>query len=363
MDIGILTYYGVHNHGALLQANALKNVIAKQGHNCFFLKFERDYSNISSKQANKYKVGIGSISFYVKYLFEKGFGNIVYNIKKRNVLNKFRNENLPMGDNFDCFSGDLAIIGSDEVFSLEIGFNPFLYGYGLSAKNIISYAASFGPTVYEDIVKSNKYNIISDGLNKMSMISVRDKNSFDTVYKITEHEPYLVCDPVILYGYKKEMELYTPSEENYILIYSYDKNMNFFEEYDYIKKYAEKRNMKIFSVGYYHKWCKNINVSPIELLGWIKKSKLVITDTFHGAVLSIICNTQFVVKLRENRNKLEFLMSEYNLSAHIIEEFSELEKIADKHIDYSDINGIIQQKRNISMKFIENALKESNKLC
>lgn len=29
MKIGILTYYGVHNHGAVLQANALKSVLQK----------------------------------------------------------------------------------------------------------------------------------------------------------------------------------------------------------------------------------------------------------------------------------------------------------------------------------------------
>lgn len=363
MDIGILTYYGVHNHGALLQANALKNVLEERGHSCSFLKFERDYSNISSTQMSKYKVGIGSIFFYIKYLFEKGTGTFIYNIKKRKALNKFRSENLPMGKKVDDFSGDLAVIGSDEVFSLEIGFNPFLYGYGLSAKNTISYAASFGPTVYEDIVKENKREIISDGLNNISMISVRDKNSFDTVCKITERKPCLVCDPVILYGYKKEMELYKPAEKKYIIIYSYDKNMNDFKEYDYIKKYAAKKNLKILSVGYYHKWCKSINASPTELLGWIKNAELVITDTFHGAVLSVICNTNFVVKLRGNKNKLEFLMSEYNLSENIIKDFSELEATSDKHIDFSAVNGIIQEKRSISMNFIENALKKCGELC
>ena len=96
MKIGILTYYGVHNHGAVLQANALKTVLKGKGHECGFLEFERSYSNISRQQANKYKLGLGSIGFYAKYLMEKGVGNILYNVGKKRTLGKFRADNIPM---------------------------------------------------------------------------------------------------------------------------------------------------------------------------------------------------------------------------------------------------------------------------
>lgn len=55
MEIGILTYYGVHNHGAVLQVNALKMVLE-----------------------------------------EKGINNILYNIGKKRTLEKFRKTNIPM---------------------------------------------------------------------------------------------------------------------------------------------------------------------------------------------------------------------------------------------------------------------------
>ena len=57
-----------------------------------------------------------------------------------------------------------------------------------------------------------------------------------------------------------------------------------------------------------------------ELLGWIKHASMVVTDTFHGTVMSIICNTPVVVKLRGNQNKLEFLLSEYGLLNRAIED-------------------------------------------
>lgn len=356
MEIGILTYYSVHNHGAVLQANALKTVLEAKGHECGFLEFERSYSNISQKQANKYKLGLGSIGFYAKYLMEKGTGNILYNVNKKRTLAKFRATNIPMVGKYEDFAGDLAVIGSDEVFSLEIGVNPFLYGNGLKAKHVISYAGSFGPTTYENVVKQGQRRMISDGLHHMDAVSVRDKNSLETVKKTAGIDATLVCDPVILYGYEKEMQSFMPPMKDYILIYSYDKNLNDAAEYNHIKAYAEKHGLKIVSVGYYHRWCKCINASPFELLGWIKNATLVVTDTFHGSVMSIICNTPAVVKLRGNQNKLRFLLSEYGLQDRTISDFSEMESVADKSVDFDKVNVVIQERRETSMKFLDDAL-------
>lgn len=356
MKIGILTYYGVHNHGAVLQANALKTVLNQKGHECGFLEFERSYSNISQQQANKYKLGIGSIGFYAKYLIEKGAGNIIYNVNKKRTLKKFRMTNLPLIGKYENFDGDLVIIGSDEVFSLEIGVNPFLYGNNLNSKHVISYAGCFGPTTYEDVIKQGQQEMISKGLNQMDAVSVRDKNSLETVKKTAGIDAALVCDPVILYGYKKEMQSFTPPIRNYILIYSYDKNLNDVAEYGYIEKYAKKHNLKIVSVGYYHRWCKCIDASPIELLGWIKNANLIVTDTFHGSVMSIICNTPAVVKLRGNQNKLKFLLSEYGLLDRTISNFNELETIADRPVDFGIVNEAIKERRASSMKFLDDEL-------
>lgn len=358
MKIGILTYYGVHNHGAVLQANALKTVLEQKGHECGFLEFERSYSNISQQQANKYKLGLGSIGFYAKYMTEKGIGNILYNVRKNRTLEKFRTANFLMKGKYEDFTGDLAVIGSDEVFSLEIGVNPFLYGNGLKANHIISYAGCFGPTTYEEIVKQGQQKIISDGLHRMDAVSVRDQNSTEAVRKTAGIDATLVCDPVILYGYEREMNSFMPPMKDYILIYSYDKNLNDESEYNYIKKYAEKHNLKIVSVGYYHKWCKSIDASPFELLGWIKNADLVITDTFHGSVMSIICNTPAVVKLRGNQNKLRFLLSEYGVLDRVISDFSEMEAVANKNVDFDVVNAAIKERREASMSFLDDALAD-----
>lgn len=357
MDIGILTYYGVHNHGALLQAYALKCVLENMGHKVRFLSFERSYEYISSKQVQKYKISLKSIPFFLKYTKEKGIGNIVYNLKKRKALINFRKERFDLGTEWNEFYGDLIVIGSDEVFSLEIGYNPMLYGHGLNSKSTISYAASFGPTIFEDLSKRGKKEEILRGLNSFNAVSVRDKNSQEIVEALCEKEVPMVCDPVILYGYQKELEKVKSSQEKYILIYSYDSRMNDTEEVNQIIKYARKYKMKIYSVGFFHKWCdRNINASPIELLEWVKNAKLVITDTFHGSVMSIICNTPMAVKLRDNSNKLEYLLKEYGLGYRIINSFEEMEKVVAVEINFDDVNVQILNKRKESMYYLKTAI-------
>ena len=188
-------------------------------------------------------------------------------------------------------------------------------------------------------------------------ISVRDVNSQSIVRELCGIEAQLVCDPVILYGYEEEQKEFIPTEKNYIAVYAYDNRMNDDDEVSRIREYAKKRNLKIFSVGYYHKWCdKCIDASPVELLGWIRNAELVVTDTFHGSVMSIICNTPMAVKLRGNANKLAYLLSEYGLSDRIMDSFDSLEKVAGNTVNFENVNNLLIEKRAESLSFLKTAI-------
>ena len=358
MDIGILTYYGVHNHGAVLQANGLKSVLENMGHQVRFLSFERSYEYIPAEQTKKYKIGVNSIPFYFKYMLQKGAGNILYNYQKNHVLNAFRSQNFNLDTQYNEFEGDAIVIGSDEVFSLEIGYNPMMYGYGLKSKKVLSYAGSFGPSTIEEITEKGKAELISDGLKGFDGISVRDQNSQLILKTLCGIDVPIVCDPVILYGYGCEMTEFVPKEKDYIVIYAYDNHMNDPVEVNKVLEYAKINGLKVYSVGYYHKWCdKNINASPVELLGWINNANMTVTDTFHGSVISIICNTPMVVKLRGNSNKLAYLLNEYGLSNRIMETFSDLDGIARESIDFQSVNRILEKKRTESLEYLNHGLE------
>ncbi|MEK1461883.1 polysaccharide pyruvyl transferase family protein [Limosilactobacillus fermentum] len=135
--------------------------------------------------------------------------------------------------------------------------------------------------------------------------------------------------------------------------------MNDPEEVDAIKAYAREKGLKVYSIGFYHKWAdRNINVFPLQLLGWIKNAAFVITDTFHGSVISIICNSKIVVKVREsNRNKLTSLLGEFDLSDRTIESFSEIDDVVQKEINFDHVNQLLAQKQKDSLKYLTNAIE------
>ena len=72
------------------------------------------------------------------------------NVKKSQILKEFREVNFSMVP-YSEFNGDVTVVGGDEVFSVEIGYNAVMYGYGIKSNRLVSYAASFGPSTTEDI--------------------------------------------------------------------------------------------------------------------------------------------------------------------------------------------------------------------
>ena len=348
-NIGIITHYGVHNHGAQLQLFALLLILREKGFSVHALQFEKDYRYMERNAKNKYSISLKSIPVYVKYLFVNGLRKTAFNVQKKKIFDKFREVNDILGEQYEDFVGELAIVGSDEVFSFETGVTGAFWGVGSKAKKLISYAASFGSSSLQEIRDKKLDSFVVNGIKRFSALSVRDNNSAEIIKALSGVMSVKNCDPVIFYSYRKEIEEYArlvKINEPYILLYSYDNNMNFAEDIALVRTVAETKKLPVYSVGFYHKWCdKNINASPLELLGWFKNAEYIITDTFHGTVLSLITHSQFATKLRGNGNKLCNLLSEYDLENRIFTTADECLSILDTIVNYDAVENKMSHYR------------------
>lgn len=364
MKIRILTHHSVHNHGAILQLYGLMQVLKKYDDTVCALDYKKNFDFLEDYADQKYNISLKSIPFYMKFLKEKGIKRTIFNIGKKGLLDAFKRKKNLIGEYYSrCVALDAVFVGSDEVFSIEPGLNPFFWGMGVPAKHVFSYGGCFGPTDVDFIKKKYALEYIKAGINRFEKISVRDQNSQNIIFQLSGKKIDQVCDPVILYGYKKEKEDFKkPISEKYLLVYAYDENMNEQEEVYLIKKYAKEKNLKVITAGFYHKWCDQcVNVSPIQLLEWVLGAECVVTDTFHGTVMSMIMNTPFVTKIRGNRNKLGFLLKEYELEDREISNFSNLNAILSKQIDFKKLNDMMQKKREEGEKFISQCIQEIKK--
>ncbi len=360
MNIGIITHYDVHNHGALLQLYALISCLTRQGHNVKALQFDKNYDFLGHDLKSKYNISINSIPIYLDYLKENGIKRTLYNIKKRKTLEWFKKLKDIVGEYYSEVSHlDAVIIGSDEVFALHTGPTPVFFGYCLPSDNVYAYAASFGPTTLMDVDRLHSRAFVKGGLDSMKYITVRDKNSAEVVEALTGKEPPIVDDPVLLYGYREEIEnMGCPIDSDYILVYAYDSRMNNPEEVKAIKDYAKRTGLKTLSPGFYHSWCDiNVNVDPINLLSYFKYAKVVITDTFHGSIMSIITGASFVVRTREsNHLKLTNLLKEYGLTNRIFNDWSNFEAAISQEINYNAVNAEVERRRAMSMAELQKML-------
>ena len=358
---GIITHYNVHNYGAELQLYGLRMVLKSLGYNAVALQYKKNYDFIDPDIEAKYRISIKSIPIYTKYLIKKGLFRTIYNIQKKRTLNGFSKRVGSLGEYYSKVKDiDVVVVGSDEIFSLEAGPNPWYWGIGVKCDKVISYAASFGPTDLDFIEEHKCKELVIAGLQRMHELSVRDENSQLIVKKLIGKVPQIVCDPVFLYGFLNERNkklVYQKLSTAYVIVYSYDDHMNEPKTIDSIRKFAKTRNAKIYSVGYYHKWCdKNICCDPLDIFELFANSIMVFTDTFHGSVFSILCNTDLIVKVNGNSNKLDFLLSQFGLENRIVESFDNLNSVLKNDIDYKDINNRIELYRANSLKYLKDVL-------
>lgn len=259
--------------------------------------------------------------------------------------------------NYDC-EVDTLVIGSDEVFNClqpyPVGYSKQLFGDGYAHSKIVSYAASFGSTRYEDLVDTGIAHEIKTMLSRFAAISVRDENSAHIVRQLLGYSPEIHMDPVLMYDFTQEIAEYTTYERDYIILYAYTGRLSR-EEENYIKKFAKRHNKRIICVGHYSNIAdKNIICNPLYVFSYFKNADYVITDTFHGTVFSIKMNTKFCTLVRDsNRNKLEALLNKLDKLERKVEKLEDIERLYNTEVDFYKTNQIIEQERKKTTLYLK----------
>lgn len=365
MKIGILTHYNVYNHGAQLQMLCLKQWLEENGHRVSILTYEKNF-DFDRTELQKNSASVRNISYYLKtYLLDRGIGLTVFNVRKVLSFRKQLNM-LPMApyDRNDC---DVVIVGSDEVFSIDVGCNRMMYGHGLM-QPVVAYAPSFGRATEEDLHRFDCYGLIQSGLRDMYALSARDLHTQQLIRSLTGREAPLVCDPVILYrGAGLRVPVRT-IKRPFLLVYSYSRHMTDSQEITAIRDYAKKHGLLTVSLGNYHGWCdKNVVCNAKEWFSWFQSAHAVVTDTFHGAVVAMKnrCNLAVAFRPAINGFKMESLLTETGLTERKLAtvSVSELERVLSAPIDYSGVEQRLAGMADKGEQYLKTALESAYEQC
>lgn len=346
MKIGIVTVYNAYNCGSFLQAFALYSTL-KKDNDVYFVR-----NSHFSKRNKLYYIVLQSIKYFLKGNLKKS----KFILRKYITFKKCRLQ-LPIKKLY--LDTDLLIYGSDTIWNIQDPYfmNEWKKYWGFEVKQKkITYAVSTGGTP-EYLISENSE--LKKCLSEFSEVSVRDKHTYNIVKNILHDDKRLkqVIDPTLLLNIQQYNNIAKKcTEDNFILVYIFsDIQKSCISQ---IKKFAQENSKKIIAFGEDFPADKNIPFDPFIMLGYYKKADYVFTNTFHGTVFSIIYNKEFA-SFGKNKTKVAQLLEEFKLSHRNIDCTNNLNDVMSSNIDYTQINQMIDEKRKISLDYLDKHLSEA----
>jgi len=292
-----------------------------------------------------------------------------FNAFRKKYLNltpeKYNDEQLYI----DFPMADAYITGSDQVWNINMTSCAMGYLLSFLPEDVkrISYAASFSNTVLD----KRYHDIFKNELKKFTAVSVREQSGIDIVREVADIGSSFVVDPTLLLkDYSDIIDYSLVPKEPYIFIYrlSQSKKLTVWMS-GIIEKIAKRKNLPVYTVstnGYHIKeeYGNQIIPSPEQFLGLLDKSNFFITNSFHGAVLSIILRKAFIATARDeysNRQNIRLieLLKNIQLFDYYLAPFSSydpINDIIDSEINYDNVSVRIDSLKKSSEFFLDAAL-------
>jgi hypothetical protein len=369
VSVGIMSMQRIRNYGSFLQAYGLKRLLETLGCEVHFVDYHPGRCLVDQGSSSSIPRSIAKISEVLK-----GPGPFSAKLAYANYKHRFDSRAWPLlglseEPDYRTEDLDLLVIGSDEVFNCvqsnpNVGFSPDLFGASSKAKRTITYAASCGNTTISKLREYKVAGIVANWLGSLDAISVRDENTASVVHKLTGINPARNLDPVLAWDFYSEENIpENPIQGRYMIAYAYSGRLTP-DECVALRAYADERNLKVVNVGGVQGCCdKFLNLGPFDVLAAFRGAECVLTDTFHGTILSVIAERPFSTIVRTqgygNAEKITDLLARLGLENRCVTSVSELESLLDSSPEWSPVIERIIKGRDAT----RNYLSEQVTLC
>ena len=384
-SIGIITIHNCqNNYGGALQCFALYYYLQSLGVNVEVIDLHRP-NNIDFIDSVRFREMRSSIGIRA---FIKGWLKEIFGIKKLRNTKYYKKYNRVAEERFMTFNAkvkmsspycyipdlyrnppqyDIYISGSDQLWNPEQPYclEPYFLTF-VKDKNSkkISYGTSIGLTK----LRSSEIKSFKRWLSSYDFISVREQQACDLLESMMLRPIERVPDPTFLLNQKvwNEMAKSPQDSQHYILIFYLGHNE------EMIKKgieIAQRKGCKVKVIDQNYSYLYNpfvevvADAGPLEFIGLIKNAWLVLTNSFHCTVFSIIMGARnfytYIAPDSSRGSRIEDLLKIFQLSNHIvtsvnaIPSFEQLNLIT---IDSSLTKTIMKQEQQIGRTFLERAI-------
>ena len=386
--IGIAAVTYKENFGSALQTYATQYTLEKMGYDARIFEIKGVHRQIHIKK----------LLYYVGRMFDPvEFKYLVANLKSRsrksasassdqyaqdmNIrkqvyadFNTRWNKMLPMVKGWGGLSKqaagmDAVVVGSDQLWRpSNIVGGYFTLEFVPNQVKKIAFSTSFGvPELPKHLHKHAK-----KFLSRINHISVRENSGANIVKQECGREATVVCDPTMMLTAEDWLHIQDTkpfADGKYILMYLMGDNP---EQRGFVKKLSEKTGCRIIGLLHgatYISYDEDVvdekpyNVGPSEFVNLIRNAEYVCTDSFHCCVFSILNSTKFFAFRRwpdgskfSANDRLYTLLGFTGLSRRLIKGSENVESCIADVIDFDTALAKVAEKREMSMKYLQNAL-------
>lgn len=310
LKIAIITIYGEENYGNKLQNYAIKKMIENIIDNSVY--------TIKPKQTIKQKIlnilsklHIGKYKHLKKDCFDqrkmsnfKTFSKKYLNVTKYNTLNKLNEEY------------DLFFVGSDQVWNTN-GFKGKLLDYFLLSFVDDHKRIAIAPSLGTGKIGEKQIKQFEKELSKFDKLSCRENSGVHQIEKYSNGKKCIKLSDPTMGLTKNDWEKIRKKAQKkptnkFIFCYflgrvdeKLESIISKFKSEYIIVNIMKKEDIELFSND------------PGQFIDLLADASLVLTDSFHGCVFSIIYNKPFIVVHTPNRinmeDRINSLLNEFQL--------------------------------------------------
>ena len=369
MRIGILTLPLHTNYGGILQAYALQTVLERMGHEVCLIEKKRKPLRLPMWKAPLVygKRVLKNLSGHPYPIFYEQKVNREEPITRQNTdlfIKRYIKRRIV--DDFSELKEsdfDTIVVGSDQIWrpkyfngNIEDAYLKFAEGWNIKR---IAYAASFGTDKWEYTQEQTER--CGELLKLFDFVSVRETSGINLCLSHFGVEAELEPDPTMLLAVEDYIQLFkesdTPKSSGTLLYYILNETP---AKEAWIKRLADTKGLTPFNV----KSKSNKITSPLSdriqpsVEQWLRgfyDASLIVTDSFHACVFSILFNKNFLVFPNETRGtaRIQSLLSSFNINNRMIDIDN---SCMEASFDWNDINLILQEKKEKSVTTIKSVI-------
>lgn len=359
MRIGIVTQPLEMNYGGILQNWALQQALKRLGHDPITIDAYQRFSTphyVYNWVRARYKRLMGKNAYlplrYHGAMRSKQTGRFIEkHICKTQVIWDYKPSLVKK------YHMDALLVGSDQVWRilyirthLEDMFLKF--AQELPIKRRVAYAASLGVDKWE--YNQEETTLCATLAQRFDAISVREASGIELCRKYLGVDAQCVLDPTLLLeskDYESIIDAEWDASEPYLAVYCLDITP---VKEEFFNRLAKERGLKVryFTFG----WKSTLTVE--QWLAMLKHASMVVTDSFHGTVFSILFGRDFLTMCnpRRGNTRISGLLEQLGLENRLISDTEPVEP-ENCQIDWEDVYSRLNAKRKESFDFLENALK------